>query len=186
MAPALPLTDLPVIGPLALNQLSSLQGVARIGPRILRPIETVIRRFVHECSRHTNEMEHATEELDNLERARLLLVVEEANDLGPHLRRSPRNTASIAVRLRSDTLGGTWEEDTETVTLSRYGTSVQCSHPAKPGECLQIIRSDTGQKVQALVVWQRSIGTINSRIGVEFMNCDNFWGLNWASVEEAQ
>jgi hypothetical protein len=148
--------------------------------------EETIRRFVHECSRQANEMEHATEELDNLERARLLLVIEEANDLGRHLRRGPRNTASIAVRLRCDTPGGTWEEDTETVSLSRYGASVQCSHPAKPGESLQIIRSDTGQKVQALVVWQRPSGTMNFRIGVEFMDCDNFWGLDWAAVEEAR
>jgi hypothetical protein len=142
--------------------------------------EETIRRFVHECSRQANEMEHATEKLDNLERARLLLVIEEANDLGRHLRRSPRNTASIAVRLRCDTTGGTWEEDTKTVTLSRYGASVQCIHPAKPGEGLQLIRSDTGQKVQALVVWKRSFGTMNSRIGIEFMDCDNFWGLDWA------
>jgi hypothetical protein len=146
--------------------------------------EETIRRFVHECSRQANEMEHATEKLDNLERARLLVVIEEANDLGRHLRRGPRNTASIAVRLRCDTPDRTWEEDTETVTLSRYGASVKCSHAAKPGEGLQIIRFDTGQKVQAMVVWQRSLGTMNSRIGVEFMDCDNFWGLDWASVKE--
>ena len=93
--------------------------------------EETIRRFVHVCSRQANEMEHATENLDNLERARLLVVIEEANDLGRHLRRGPRNTASIAVRLRCDTPGRTWEEDTETVTLSRYGASVQSSRETR-------------------------------------------------------
>jgi hypothetical protein len=148
--------------------------------------EETIRQFIHECSRQANEMEHTTKDLDNLERARLLLVIEEANELGRHLRRSPRKTAAIAVRLRSDTPGGTWEEDTETVSLSRYGASVQCSHPTKPGESLQIIRSDTGQKVQALVAWLRPSGNMNVQIGVEFVDCDNFWGLDWAAVEEAQ
>jgi hypothetical protein len=89
--------------------------------------EETIRRFVHVCSREAKEIEHATENLDNLERARLLLIIEEANDLGRQLRRGPRNTASIAVRLRCDTPGGTWEEDAETVSLSRYGASVQSS-----------------------------------------------------------
>src|ERR1019366_8590749 len=95
--------------------------------------EEMIRAFVHECSRQANEIEHATDDLDNVERARLLLIIEEANDLGRHLRRSPRKTASIAVRLRCEMLVGTWEEDTQTESLSRFGASVQCSHAAKPG-----------------------------------------------------
>jgi hypothetical protein len=108
-----------------------------------------LRRFIRECSRQADEIEQATKDLDNLERARLLHIILSANELGRHLRRSPRKAASIAVRLCCDKLGSVWEEDTETVLLSRYGASVQCNHSAKPGENLQIIRADTGQKVQA-------------------------------------
>src|ERR1700732_4634656 len=47
-----------------------------------------MRRFIHECVRQTDEIEHATKNLDNLERARLLHIIEEATDLGRYLRRS--------------------------------------------------------------------------------------------------
>ena len=148
--------------------------------------EEAIQQFVCECSRQANEIKNVTVDLNNLERARLLDIIEEANDLGRHLRRSSRKTASIAVRLCWDTLHGTWEEDAKTVCLSRYGASLQCSHPAKPGEHLQILRFDTGQKAQALVTWQCHSGDENVQMGVEFVDCDNFWGLDWAELEIAR
>src|SRR6266852_5069500 len=127
-----------------------------------------MRRFIHECSRQADEIEHEAKELDNLVRAKLLHIILMASELGRHLRRSPRKAASIPVHLRCDKLGGAWEEDSKTVLLSRYGASVQCSHAAKPGESLQIVRFDTGQKAQARVAWQRPSDRETVRIGVEF------------------
>jgi|ERR1700740_653570 len=144
------------------------------------------RRFIHECSRNADEMEHDARELDNLERAKLVHIILAASELGRHLRRSPRKAAAIAVRLSSDKLGSSWEEDAETVLLSQYGASVRCKHHAKPGETLEVVRSDTGEKAQARVAWERPAGTDEVRIGVEFLACDNFWGLDWGAVEEAR
>jgi hypothetical protein len=145
-----------------------------------------MRRFVRECVRQADEIEHGAKDLEKLERALLLHIIEEATDLGRHLRRSPRKTAAVAVRLCSDNPGASWEEDTETVLLSRYGASLRCSRPADPRESLQIVRLDTGQEAHARVAWQLPAGSEGSRIGVEFVDCDNFWGLDWAAVEEAR
>jgi hypothetical protein len=145
-----------------------------------------MHRFVHECVRQADKIEHGGKDLDHLERALLVHIIERATDLGLHLRRSPRKAASVAVRLCCDKLGGAWEEDTETVLLSRYGASLRCSRPADPRASLQIVRLDTGQKAQARVAWQRPAGNEGSRIGVEFEDCDNFWGLDWAAVEEGR
>jgi hypothetical protein len=149
-------------------------------------VAEALRRFIQECSRQADDIEQATKELDNLERARLLHIILSASELGRHLRRSPRKAASIAVRLCCDKLGSVWEEDAETVLLSRHGASVQCNHPAKPGENLEVTRFDTGQKAQARVAWQRPSGDDRIRLGVEFVDCDNFWGVDWAAVEEAR
>src|ERR1700676_5070735 len=127
----------------------------RKGPGLDATNTESVRRFVHECTRFADEMEHSTKNLDNLDRAKLLHIILSASELGRHLRRSPRKAATITVRLCSDRLGGAWEEDADTVFLSRHGASVPCSHPAKPGETLQIIRSDTGQKAHARVAWER-------------------------------
>jgi hypothetical protein len=145
-----------------------------------------IRRFIHECSRQADEIENSTSDLDNLDRAKLLHIILTASELGRYLRRSPRKVATIPVHLACDRLGGAWEENGKTVLLSRFGAAVQCRHPAKIGEYLHVMRFDTGQKVEARVAWQRFLGNEGARIGIEFVNCDNFWGLDWAAVEEAR
>lgn len=163
----------------------------RRGPGLSAVDTEAVRRFVHECTRTADDMEHTATDLDNLDRAKLLHIILTASELGRHLRRSPRKAAVIPVRLTSEKLGGAWEEDTETVLVSRYGALVRCKHAAKAGETLQVIRADTGEKVLARVAWQRAPGNSGNnnddiRIGVEFLGCENFWGLDWGAVEEAR
>jgi hypothetical protein len=158
----------------------------RKGPGLRATNTDSVRRFIHECTRAADQMEHATEDLDNLDRAKLLHIILSASELGTHLRRSPRKAATIAVRLSSEKLGGAWEEDTETMQVSRYGALVRCKHVAKAGETLHVIRADTGQKAMARVAWQRPLENDGVRIGVEFVACENFWGLDWGAIEEAR
>jgi hypothetical protein len=161
----------------------------RRGPGLSAVNTEAVRRFVHECTRTADEIEHTAKDLDNLDRAKLLHIILTASELGRHLRRSPRKAAAIPVHLSSERLGGAWEEDTETVLVSRYGALVRCKHSAKAGETLHIIRADTGEKALARVAWQRSSGNGGSdelRIGVEFLGCENFWGLDWGAVEDAR
>jgi hypothetical protein len=161
----------------------------RKGPGLSATDTESVRRFIHECTRSADEIEHSALDLDNLDRAKLLHIILTASELGRHLRRSPRKVAAIPVRLSSEKLGGAWEEDTETVLVSRYGALVRCKHPAKAGETLHVIRADTGEKAVARVAWQRpscNSGNEDVRIGVEFVGCENFWGLDWGVVEEAR
>jgi len=158
----------------------------RKGPGLIAADTESVRRFVHECTRAADQIEHAAEDLDNLERAKLLHIILSASELGRHLRRSPRKVAVIPVRLTSEKLGGTWEEETETVLVSRYGALVRCKHPAKAGDTLHVVRSDTGQKATARVAWQRPLSEEDVRIGVEFVGCENFWGLDWGVVEDSR
>jgi hypothetical protein len=158
----------------------------RTGPGLSATDTESVRRFIHECMRHADEMEHSAEDLDNLDRAKLLHIILSASELGRHLRRSPRKVATIAVRLSSEKLGGAWEEDTETVLVSRYGALVRCKHAAKAGETIHVIRVDTGEKALARIAWQRPLGKDEMRIGVEFVASENFWGLDWGAVEEAR
>ena len=143
-----------------------------------------MRQFIDECLRQADAISHLPSDLNNLDRSKLLLIVEEVGELGRHLRRSPRTKASVAVRISCDKVGGAWEEITQTVLLSRYGASIECNHSADPKEYLRIVRIDTGQKAQARVVWQPPTGSAGRRIGIEFVDCDNFWGLDWSAVEE--
>jgi hypothetical protein len=49
----------------------------------------------------------------------------------------------------------------------------------KPGDVVEFERVDTGDKVQARVVWHTLVGNEGVRFGAEFVGGDNFWGLNW-------
>jgi len=153
----------------------------------LSPMEAeAVRRFVNDSTRQADEMENSDQDLNNLERAQLLHIILSSIELGCHLRRSPRKLASIPVRIGSDRLGGAWEEDAQTVLLSRCGASVSCRHAAKLGETIQIIRADTGQRAEARIAWQRPLENNGVRLGIEFVNCENFWGLDWSSLEKAR
>lgn len=169
----------------AYRQLDQYEAM-RIGPGAGLYGSEAVHHFVHECTRQADELEHSVEGLDNLERAKLLHIIISASELGRHLRRSPRRVASIAVRVRSDRIGGTWEEEGETVLLSKYGASVRCSHPAKPGETLCLFRIDTGQTTEARVAWRQQMTKDDIRIGMEFVGVENFWGLDWEAAEEVQ
>jgi hypothetical protein len=163
-----------------LEQYDALRKEHRLGASDTESV----RRFINQCSRQADEIEHGTKNLDNLDRARLLHLILLVNELGRHLRRSPRKAASIAVRLSCGKLGHAWEEETQTVLLSQHGASIQCGHSARPGEALQLVRLDTGQEVEARVAWQRPVESNGVKIGVEFVDCENFWGLDWGVVEE--
>lgn len=158
----------------------------RKGPGLSPANTESVRRFIYECTRSADQMEHSATDLDNLDRAKLLHIILSASELGTHLRRSPRKMAIIPVRLSSERLGGAWVEDTETLQLSRYGALMRCKHPAKAGETLNVVRADTGKKATARVAWQRPLNSEDTRIGVEFVSCENFWGLDWGAVEEAR
>jgi hypothetical protein len=156
----------------------------RKGPGLTASDSESVRRFIHECTRQADVIESCAPDLDNLDRAKLLHIIISASELGRHLRRSPRKVAVIPVRLSSEKIGGAWEEETETLLVSRYGALLRSKHGAKAGETINVSRVDTGATTVARVAWQRPTGSEDLRVGVEFLSCENFWGLDWGVVEE--
>ena len=157
---------------------------ARKGPGLSIADSESARRFVKDCTRSADDIEHKARYLDNLDRAKLLHIILYASELGRHLRRSPRKIATIPVTISSQKIGGAWKENTETVLLSQHGAMVLCKHAAKSGDTLHLKRDDTGQETDARVAWQRTSTNNEVRVGVEFTAHDNFWGLDWGLVEE--
>jgi hypothetical protein len=143
----------------------------------------LVRRFLCECTRQATELSHNATDLDNLERARLLDILFRATELSRQLRRSPRRVTTVAVRLSSEKLGRSWEEDARTRVISRYGASLECAHPVEVGDSLTVTRTDCGQSVRARVVWRQPRPGNRFEVGLEFLHCDNFWDLDWNSTE---
>ena len=153
-----------------------------------RPAELnseAVRNFLSECSGQATELANGANGLDNLERARLLDILLRAAELGHHLRRSPRKAGVEAIRLRSERLGKYWEEETVTRVLSLHGAAVECAHPVEKGDLLLVTRTSTGREARARVAWcQRSVGE-KREIGIEILDCENFWEMNWDDADIA-
>src|SRR5262249_11573285 len=124
--------------------------------------------------------------LANLERARLSKIAQLASALGRRMRRSPRMAAFVPVRLQSKVPGHPWEEETRTRSLSRYGALLECQNPIRTGERLLVAREGTSLEADARVVWKVPKRSGRQEVAIEFLNCDNFWGLDWGTDEPAQ
>jgi len=140
------------------------------------------RRFVSQCAQQADRIERGARDLDDRDRERLVNLIVLAAELGRYLRRSPRKVTSIAVQVRSEKSGQRWEERTQTQVISRYGAIVKCDHYLETGESIGVLRLDNGRKADARVAWCGRNQYGEPRVGIEFLNCDNFWDLDWSGM----
>ncbi len=101
-------------------------------------------------------------------------------------RRSPRKPSCIPIWLRHEARGPIWEEETETHVLSRFGAGLHCRHSIIPDAIVTIICRDSGQSASARVRYSRYNRDGTRELGVEFIDQDNFWGLDWSADEPGQ
>jgi len=140
------------------------------------------KRFVQQCLPQADNIERSATDLDDLDRQRLINLIFHAAELGGHLRRSPRTVTSIAIQVRPEKPGQRWEEKTETRLISRYGALVNTQRSLEIGENLRVERLDNGRKAVARVAWHVRKKHRQAEIGIEFLNCDNFWELDWNKI----
>jgi hypothetical protein len=85
--------------------------------------------------------------------------------------------------LRNEELGPVWEEETETQIVSRCGAGLRCRHLVSAESIVVVIRRDTGLRAKARVRYSRYNPDGKRELGIEFIDNDNFWGLDWNSSE---
>ncbi len=146
--------------------------------------DRALRDFLAESTNVLTDLATSTVALDNLARARLLDLLLRVSELGQHLRRSPRRSLHVPVRLALEMPGVRWEEVTETQVISRYGARLSCHHRLEAGDLLLVVRLDKPQRARARVAWCRSAGSDAFEIGIELLSCDNFWEIDWETTQE--
>jgi hypothetical protein len=98
-------------------------------------------------------------------------------------RRSIRKTTSFPIWLRNEDLRPMWEEETETQIVSRCGAGLRCRHLVSAESLVVIVRQDTGRRAKARVRYSRYNPDGKRELGIEFIDNDNFWDLDWNSSE---
>ena len=128
------------------------------------------RDFIQDCVQTATRYSQESSNLSNLERARLMDIVIWATEVGRRLRRSPRSSEVIAIRLISEKPGYCWEEETYTLDISRHGARLKCQHKLKKDEILKFFRLDTNEQVESRVVWHRTMKSGAQEVGIEFLH----------------
>jgi hypothetical protein len=98
-------------------------------------------------------------------------------------RRSNRQAMPFPIWLRNEEMGPTWEEETETQIVSRHGAGLRCRHLVSSKSMVVIVRRDTGQRAKAQVRYSQFNLDGKREVGIEFIDDDNFWSLDWNSSE---
>jgi hypothetical protein len=93
-----------------------------------------------------------------------------------------RKPLSIPVRLSCDEPGRAWKEETATRLLSRHGALIACKHSVKAGETLFVERLDTARQARVPVAWHRPKTSGALEVGIEFVDCEDFWEPDWGSM----
>lgn len=138
------------------------------------PRET-IRKWIDECVREADALDRRESGLDDSLRGQLQDIILSAVELGRNLRRSPRVVANIHLRVG----GGEWREETDTKLISRFGALITVRHPVAVNEMLTVVRPDRGRAVHARVAWIHKTATQTADVGIEFLDSENFWELDW-------
>jgi Protein of unknown function (DUF2934) len=63
--------------------------------------------------------------------------------------------------------------------VSRYGAGLRCRHSIQAGNIVVILRRDNGRRVIARVTYVRYDPHGKRELGIEFIDGDNFWDLDW-------
>jgi hypothetical protein len=119
-------------------------------------------------------------DLDGLEQAQLLDILLTAGNLMQNLRRSIRKYRAIPVRLRYEVMGHNWAEEVTTQEVSLHGASFECRIPIAKGEVMTVERADNRRQTQAKVRWNKRKTDGSQMLGIELLDCTDFWGLSKA------
>jgi hypothetical protein len=140
----------------------------------------LVEQFIIDCMRGADQIEQGDKRLDDFQRAQLLNIIFLAAELGRHLRRSPRKALALPLRLISKAPQDSWEEDTETLLVSRCGALVRSHRAVKLEQQLTVFRKGMGGQTLARVAWCPHGSDARPVIAIEFLDRDNFWGMDWS------
>jgi hypothetical protein len=101
-------------------------------------------------------------------------------------RRSARKAVFLPIWLRNEEQRPIWEEETEAQVVSRYGAGLSCRHFVQAQNVVIVLRRDNGQRAKARVTHVRYDPDGKRQVGIEFIDKDNFWDLDWGSAKPVE
>lgn len=96
-------------------------------------------------------------------------------------RRSSRLQFRCRVKISAiDTEGNIFSEETETISISKFGASLKTARQYSMGQILSVNTLDRDHTGHFQVVWMGQPGTPQAgQIGIEWLDARSFWGIQF-------
>jgi hypothetical protein len=79
-----------------------------------------------------------------------------------------------------DPAGNAFSEETDTISISKFGACLRTAHTYTLGQILTIHTLNLGHTGQFQVVWMGQPGTRDAgQIGIEWVDARRFWGIEF-------
>jgi len=136
---------------------------------------TAITTFLSELMSQATKLIAGAKSLTATQREQILAVSFSAMELYKQLQRQPRvqRDPPIPVYLEED--AGGKQELANALNVSKLGACIATARASKEGETVWIQKPQSKLRAYARIVWVRKNAPSQYLIGVEILDCENFW-----------
>lgn len=136
---------------------------------------TAIATFLSELMNQATKLIAGAKSLSATQREQILAVSFSAMELYKQLQREPRapRNPPIPVYLDDDTGGK--QERANALNVSKLGACIATARASKVGETVWIQKPQSKLRAYARIVWVKRNTPSQYLIGVEILDCENFW-----------
>ncbi len=114
---------------------------------------------------------------DQHERDKLLNLTKSATEFYKRVQRSPRVSRNMPILVYREREPGEAAELTNTINVSKQGLSIATNRTWKSGEKVWVQRPGDQRRALAKVVWVAKSELYQFLVGLEILDCEDFWGL---------
>jgi len=136
---------------------------------------TAIATFLSELMSQATKLIAGAKSLTATQREQILAVSFSAMELYKQLQREPRapRNPPIPVYLEDD--AGGKPELANALNVSKLGACIATARASKEGETVWIQKPQSKLRAYARIVWVRKNAPSQYLIGIEILDCENFW-----------
>ena len=136
---------------------------------------TAISQFLSELISQTTTLVATAKFLSPQQHRQLFELSLSAAELHKRVQRSPRMPRNIPVIIYGERDSGAGKEQTTTVDVSKRGVAIATSRLWIAGEELWIEQPGSQLRARARVAWVKKKAPLQFVIGLEILDCENFW-----------
>jgi hypothetical protein len=158
------------------KSLSHQGGARDISPDVLSVLSEIVSQIP--------SIVVGTKDMNPELREKFMSLSETAAKVYKRARRPPRFNRSILCHIAISDDPSEAPQKCSTLDVSQRGASVETSYPLQKGQFIMLRREDTGKYARAKVVWVKKKDVKGYTIGLEILDQEDFWGLEYPAARD--